>query len=371
MGFISNFAQIDRKFAWSFLGFVLAAIFGGIAIYTEFIRDTSPVIKYEILTNTKVLDVKEDVSGLSVIYNNEDIRKAKKTLSVVSVKVSNEGRSAILKGYYDPIAPLGLSIGLGEIIRSEVIDATTTYLQQNAIKKQSGPTSIIFSDVIIEPNEYFVVKMLVINPDNASVAVYPSGKVANVKHPSLVNLTTGIVYDPFWLRVIKGSLWVQIVRVPVYFIGFIFLMASVFGPMVFIFEKIDKRRRNKIVSQFKTFSKGKYDDLNAKLYDYYRENGTYTLTKLQTSISSDEKLKELVDACEKYLAEEKDAEERNEMDLDDFPPHMQRRIKRPVIELRSIESLGLVTKDGHQYQRDNDRIDALNEFLDFVTIKEA
>ncbi len=370
MGFISNFAQIDRKFAWSFLGFVLAAIFGGIAIYTEFIRDTSPVIKYEILTNTKVLDVKEDVNGLSVIYNNEDIRKTKKTLSVVTVKISNEGKTAILKTYYDPISPLGLSIGLGEIIKAEIIDAPTNYLQQNALKKQIGPTSIIFSDVIIEPSEYYVVKMLVINPDNATVAVYPSGKVANVKYPTLVNLTSGKIQESFWIRVIKGSVWVQLTRIPIYFVGFFILIGSVFGPMVFVFDRIDKRRRAKVITQFSVFSKNKYDELNEKLYDYYKENGTHTLTSLRTVVSNNEKLKELIESYEKYLSEEKDSKESDELIVNELPPHM-RRIKRPVIMLRSLESLGLITKAENKYQRDEVRINAMNEFLDFVTIKEA
>ena len=114
MGLIAKFAQIDNKFSWSFLGFVLAAMFGSIAIYTEFVRDTSPVVKYEILSNTKILDVKEDVSGLSIVYKAEDIRKAHKTLSVLTVRIGNEGRSPILKTYYDSASPLGLGINSGE-----------------------------------------------------------------------------------------------------------------------------------------------------------------------------------------------------------------------------------------------------------------
>lgn len=131
MGLISKIAQIDKKFGWSFMGFVLAALFGGVAIYTEFVRDTSPVVRYEILSNTKILDVKEDVSGLSIIYNAEDIRKSRKTLSVLLVNVGNQGRSAILKSHYDSDAPLGLSINSGEIIKAEVTTATTEYLKKN------------------------------------------------------------------------------------------------------------------------------------------------------------------------------------------------------------------------------------------------
>ena len=161
MSIISKFAQIDKKFAWSFLGFLLAIVFGGIAIYTEFVRDTSPIIKYEDLSNTKILNVKEDVGGLSIIYNKEDIRKSKKTLSVLVIRVGNEGRSAVLKGYYDNVAPLGLVINSGEIIKGEVISASTPYLRENAKLEVSNGNTVNFSDVIIEPNESFVIKFLI------------------------------------------------------------------------------------------------------------------------------------------------------------------------------------------------------------------
>jgi hypothetical protein len=62
MGFISKFAQLDKKFAWSFLGFLLAAIFGGLRLYW-ICEDASPIIKYEVLSNENS-DVKEDVWGL-------------------------------------------------------------------------------------------------------------------------------------------------------------------------------------------------------------------------------------------------------------------------------------------------------------------
>jgi hypothetical protein len=52
MGLIAKVAQIDRKFSWSFLGFVLAAIFGGIAIYTES-PDLRQSRKYEFVNRSK------------------------------------------------------------------------------------------------------------------------------------------------------------------------------------------------------------------------------------------------------------------------------------------------------------------------------
>ena len=56
---------LDRKFAWSFFGVVLALLFGGITIQREFFADSSPRLRYDILTSTAVLDLREDVSKLN------------------------------------------------------------------------------------------------------------------------------------------------------------------------------------------------------------------------------------------------------------------------------------------------------------------
>jgi hypothetical protein len=208
MGVITRFAQIDKKFAWSFLGFLLAALFGGIAIYTEFIRDNSPIIRYDVLSNTKILDVKEDIGELSIIYNKEDIKKSKKTLSVLALKVSNEGRSAVLKSFYDASAPLGFVINSGEIIKSEIINATTSYLQDHAKANIVNSRAVSFSDVIIEPNEFFIAKCLILNPANISLTVSPTGKVASVKKIILSDQLTEQKSESFFSRVTSGSFWV-------------------------------------------------------------------------------------------------------------------------------------------------------------------
>lgn len=373
VGFINDFAQIDRKFAWSFLGFVLAAIFGGIAVYTEFIRDTSPVLRYELTGNTKILDVKEDVAGLSIIYNNEEIRKSKKTLSVVTVKVINDGRSAILKSFYDPASPLGITIGSGQIIKAEIIDSSTPYLMNSTTARQLNPTTAIFSDVIIEPTEFFVVKLLVLNPENAVVTVVPIGKVANVKRILLQDAWSEKPKESFFTRAFSGSIWVQLARVPAYFVGFFILIISIFGPIAFVIDRIEKRHRRKVLKQFKVYSDSKYEELNAKIYEFYEDHGVDMLLKLRKAVSDEEKFQTFAEENKKYLSEED-----NDKDEDVFigiaagtPPHERRRQRNPAFILKSLIKFNLISREGEGFRRNEDRISALSEFIDFVTIKEA
>lgn len=375
MGIFSNFAQFDKKFAWSFLGFLLAIIFGGIAIYTEFIRDASPIIKYEVLSNTKILDVKEDVGGLSIIYNKEDIRRSKKTLSVLVLKVDNAGRSAVLKSYYDDAAPLGLEINAGEIIKGEVNFAATPYLQKNLKLTISSGTTVNFSNVIIEPNESFVVKFLILNPEQTSLTVTPIGKIANIKNILLVDRLVDQKTESFMSRVASGSIWVQVVRVPFYFLGFAGAMLIIFAPIAVIADKLGKWKRGKIIKQFQAYTKNKYDDACAKIYEYYREQGRQGLKRLRNVTSDNQAFNSFIARYNKQgLDHEKiatiSADEEMHIVMGD-DPHKRRRGIPPALILKRLLELGLVVKKDSEYLRNEDKINAMNEFVDFVVIKET
>lgn len=378
MGIISKFAQIDKKFAWSFLGFLLAVIFGGIAIYTEFVRDSSPIIKYEVLSNTKILDVKEEVGGLSIIYNEEDIKKSKKTLSIIVIKVSNEGRSAVLKGYYDKAAPLGLVINAGEIIKGEVNSATTAYLQENAKLEISNNKTVTFSDVIVEPNESFIVKFLILNPEDTTPTVTPIGKVANVKKILLVEQYVEQKNNSlmsFLSRAIAGSIWIQLFRIPIYFVGFFVVMLAIFMPIIIVSETADKRRKGKIIRQFQAYTKNKYDESNAKLYEYYREDGLSNVLRFKEAISDDQKFSEFIGSYKKtgqdYEKVEVDPQNKPiKVVIGDHPDEKRLKLD-PARALKVLIELGLVTRTGNDFLCNKDKVNAMIEFIDFVVIKET
>lgn len=365
MGIIAKLAQIDKRFSWSFLGFILAALFGGIAIYTEFIRDTSPAVKYEILSNTKILDVKEDVTGLNIIYNNEEIRKAHKTLSVLIVKVSNEGRSPILKTYYDIGSPLGLSISSGEIIIAEVISATTDYLRQNAGISVRDPSSIVFSQMIIEPNESFTTKLLILNPEQSALTIFPKGKIAGVKKLLLVDRQSEQTKETFIMKVVSGSPWVQVVRTLTYVIAFILLLIVVIAPLLYISEKKDQWKRNSIVKQFKSRTDSALNDLNVELYDFYKGHGLRALKGMKKILGDDNRFQNLVKEACAYPSEIKDlAEIERRIVIEDLSP--DGILANPVFTLESMMKLGLISNVGQQYTRNEERIKAMNEFIRFA-----
>ena len=131
MVLFDNIKNLDQKFAWSFLGVVITLLFGGVTVYREFIEDKRPTLQYDILTSTSVLDVKEQLSKLSVLFAGVYIRKRGLSLRVLTVRVINSSSKDILKAHYDDSAPLGFHVSTGRIIRTELMSASSDYLRNN------------------------------------------------------------------------------------------------------------------------------------------------------------------------------------------------------------------------------------------------
>jgi len=90
--------NLDQKFSWSFLGFLVAVLFGTITVYDRFIAVKHPQVYFDVITSTAVLDIREDLPKLEIFFSGINIREQKLSLRVVSIKVINEGPQDILKG---------------------------------------------------------------------------------------------------------------------------------------------------------------------------------------------------------------------------------------------------------------------------------
>ena len=66
------------------------------------------------------------------------------------------------------------------------------------------------------------------------------------------------------------------------------MLLIVFAPIAFIADKVDTRRKGKIIKQFQTYTKNKYDESNSKVYEYYRENGLRSLSRMKKAVSDNQ-----------------------------------------------------------------------------------
>jgi len=267
---------------------------------------------------------------------------------------------------------LGLSINSGEVIKAEVIAATTDYLRTNAGIRVHDPSNVEFSQVIIESNESFTAKFLILNPEQSTLTIFPKGKIAGVKKLLLADSTSDQTKETFLMKVVSGSLWVQVLRIPTYVIAFILLLIVIMAPVAYVSNKKDQMEKDSVIRQFNSQVDSSLNELNAEIYEFYKHYGLRVLRRMKKALADDKEFQNLLG---KYNALVSEADGNTEPDAfvsiaTGTVPH-DRMVTNPVFVLKSMLKLGLISKAGESYTKNDERIRAMNEFIRLAASKKA
>ena len=296
--FIEQLKKIGRNSAWSLISVVLAVILGGLAIYAQFFRDERPAIQFEILSDSSVLDVREDVSDLEIIYAGSDLRKSGQSLRVIVVRVSNVGSEDILNSFYDISAPLGLSVDNGELISVELENASEDYLREQLAPSVSGRSEVVFAPVILATNAYFSLRILVIHTESMAPRLSPIGKVARVSSISLIEAQSPQP-ETFWRQTFGGPVLSQITRLLPYSVATVALVALGVSVPLSLSSALSKRRRKGKVRLFKKNSGHDFKDQDDVFFTNYIASGPVSLGQVEALLSKDVDLDEIADSWKK------------------------------------------------------------------------
>ena len=85
MSIRESLLEIERRWSWGLFGFSLAIVATGIGIYREFYRDLRADLIFEVVSEVSVLDVREEVSELRVLYGDQDITESNQTLTILTI----------------------------------------------------------------------------------------------------------------------------------------------------------------------------------------------------------------------------------------------------------------------------------------------
>lgn len=368
MGLNKYLIQIEKRIPLSMYGFILAI---AALIYSEFIKDISPKLVFEIKSITKILDVKEEIDNLRIYYGNEDIRSLKQTLSISILNLKNDSNQPILKEYFDEDSPLTIHFPKGKILK----------LHDDEIKDQQGKrlilsadNKILFPSMIINPQESISLKVLVLHSENDLITPHITGKVAHIRHIETIDLRTNDD-NPFWKEVFKGSLLIQALRVFFYPLLSVIFLIIIFLPIIFIGTSISEYKRKKVILAFKSHyanstSFDLKDRLHLNIFDLYKEYGTESLKMLKKLVENENLL---LKAHEKMATLEK-----NQIDIEDFiiSDTSRNDIKDIYYTASSKEesvlfsySVGKFIIQNKIMEFDPKLIRALEEFLKFIEIK--
>lgn len=300
----------------TFLGLVAAII----TIYTSFQKSVTK-ISYEIVTNSNVFDINTNISKLDILYDSTSLKQKNENLRVIRLKVKNVGNINILKTFYDNNSPLGLKIINGYIVElPELVESSTNYIKDNLSIYKNNSDCITFSSIILEPDDYFEIKFLVLHKANITPTVLPIGKIAGIKDINVVNSYDVIQGISFWSKIFIGNIFVQLAKGIIYFFAMILLILSSIGISLFINNKIKLKRRKKIIKDYKNNSKYKHKKIDDYIFRSFVNEGIVKLNQMFRILADEKGINESYQRWQELLKvkEEKEATVRDYISIYDI-----------------------------------------------------
>lgn len=268
------------------LGIVAALV----TIYA-FFQEKNVDLRYEIIANTNVLDFNADINKLEVAYDSTNLKQTGENLRIYTVKVVNNGDENIIKEFYDENEPVGIKISSGKIIEQpEIIQSSNDYLKRNVKFTSNQKGKIVFSNVIIESGEFFIIKLLALHKKNTIPKIISFGKIAGQQKIDVVNAVDVKEEMTFLKKVYYGTFWIQILRLISYFLGTVIIIVII----VSILEKIEsvkkRGRKKKIIDDFKNLKTYQYTKMDDAIFDQYIEGGAYLLKRMSEMVENEQEL---------------------------------------------------------------------------------
>ncbi|WP_144973853.1 hypothetical protein [Bremerella volcania] len=353
---------MDQRFAWSFLGFLIGAFFGILTVYTEFIRDDTPSITLTTLSDASVLNVNENISDLGITYRGQDIHSAGLSLRVVVLQLENDGNATILPSHFDSSYPFGFELIGGEIVRLEVLDGSSEYLQ-NASIKQTTKTDVLITPCILESNEWIRVKTIILHPKEKMPNFSSTGKIANVKNIDIINSASTQDDEGLLTKSFGGNLLVQFLRGIGYFFGTFF---SIFLLMLLIAlptEYLTRRRRKKIVREFRESNPATQNSSYDSIFNSFILDGIHQLNIIAWQLKDYLRL-----LREQSRKKESDDLHRGSDDSESIDS-MARRHPFHSLRLDWLEKKGFMFRENGNWNVDESQLKVLGDFLNWVSAR--
>jgi hypothetical protein len=253
----SIFRAILTGSAWSFVGVLLAVAF----FYWQEYRNPYS-FKIELVDEFNLIEVREQISDLKILYKNDDIIESKKEIKVIRIQIRNEG-DTILQGYYDQLEPFGLRFSNSQVLNAEVISTNSEDLQQklvnsvNSVNSDAGNknSDVLLSKVIFDAGDYATLKITVLSDEKEILNIAPLGKIANVDSLKIdVIQPEADEEKPVGLYVVGG------------YIGFIVFL---FG-LIAITEFFETRSKRNKVKRFLKDGES-LTEVQSEITDYYMD----------------------------------------------------------------------------------------------------
>jgi hypothetical protein len=245
MGDQTKKKRIEKATIYALLGILFTVILGVPAIYLA-VHEKRPHISYEILGDSKVLDVHQPVKDLEIRYRGEDIYAQKKNLRVLTITIRNDGEIHIRPIDFDPSMPWGLQLKGGQLVDiPKLVADNSEYIHDNINLQSTTNNLIIFQKIIFERGKYFTIELQILHHAEVEPQLEVLGKIAGIETSTIIRNQKDNGGPNFWASVFYGSLTVQLVRIFVFVVGTVLLLFTIIFLIVTISDTLTSRKVKK------------------------------------------------------------------------------------------------------------------------------
>lgn len=345
----------------------LFGLIGTIITIYAFFENQNVDLRYEIIANTNVLDFNADLNKLEVSYDSTNLKQTKENLRIFTIRIINNGNKTIIKELYDENDPIGLKISTGTLVeKPEIIKVSNDYIKRTLKVISYDSKKISLTPVIIEPDEYFIIKLLVLHKKDASPQIFSLGKIAGQKEITVLNSIDIKEQPSFILTTYSGNIWIQLLRLFSYFIIAVLIIIVIIVLSQKINDVRDKNRKNKSIKGFKQTKDYSYTRMDDAIFDRYLKDDFYNLNDINTLIENDIKLNEIYN---KLLEQMKSKEFRRFRRTDKNGNHHYYDYSTWK-KIKSMINDGIVIQDNNSLSVNQSMKETLNKFIDYVKIND-
>ncbi len=243
-GIIKKLRQHENKFPYGLLGIISSILIGvGGIVFTIFYKP-SPQLDIEVVSNFNVLDVKETLGKLDVIYRGNSLNEHGQSLSVIKLRIVNNGDDNIRVSSYDDKALPSFELTKGIIPEEPTVTISkTSYSKDHISLSHTEPNKIVLPKVIINSGDYYEIKLIALHREDETPDVVAFGVIEGVDRVRVIHNPDSTDERSILGRIFSDNWKINLGRFLILGIAFFF---SFFLVLWFIFMISEKRKEEKV-----------------------------------------------------------------------------------------------------------------------------
>ncbi|MFZ6039755.1 hypothetical protein ACOV11_04510 [Vibrio natriegens] len=279
----------EKKLPYTFLSTVLAVVSLVAAFYFSIFYEKQPQLDIEVLSQFSALDIKESVNSLDVIYNNESLNAQGLSLSVIELKVVNNGDAPILRDYYDPKSKPGFKLSNGIIPEQPlIVGSETSYNDEEITLEKISDNSVLLPQLILNPRDFYIVKIIVLHNSSEKPSIQEFGVIAGFKKIRVLKYVSKQDERSFFQRFFDGSVKMNITRFVLFGITFLAVTFGILVTLEALSSKIFSKKKNRLIEQFKKSNKSRLLNIPSSFFSTLQKKSKFDLEYLHRCIITEE-----------------------------------------------------------------------------------